>query len=168
MSKRLRLFSMLLLSIGFAPAFGPPALAQKPQILSATEAHRKAEAGEVLLVDIRTPEEWRETGVATSAHTITMHQNGQAFLKELLAAASGDPNRPIALICRTGNRSSQLQSALQRAGFTNIIDVSEGMAGSQAGRGWLKLGLPVRKGASIASGPKVSMPSSTGASAAGR
>lgn len=32
---------------------------------------------------------------------------------------------------------------LRAAGFTQIIDVPEGMLGSGAGPGWLKRGLPV-------------------------
>lgn len=129
----------------------------RPGYLSVADAHRKAQAGEVVLVDIRTSEEWRETGVATSAHAISMHQDPRAFFKGLDAALGGDRSRPVALICRTGNRSSSLQSELRRAGYTNVIDVSEGMAGSRAGPGWLKVGLPVRKGASVMAAPQVSV-----------
>ena len=130
----------------------------RPAMLAVTEAHRMAQAGEVVLVDIRTAEEWKETGVPTSAHAISMHQDPRAFLKSLDAALSGDRSRPLALICRTGNRSSNLQAELRRAGFSNVIDVSEGMAGSRAGQGWLKAGLPVRKGASVTAAPQVSVP----------
>ena len=52
-------------------------------------------------------------------------------------------NAPIALICRTGNRTTQVQRYLQSQGFTNVYNVKEGMAGSGAGPGWLKRGLPV-------------------------
>lgn len=130
----------------------------RPAMLSVADAHRKAQAGEVVLVDIRTPEEWKETGVATTAHAISMHQDPRAFLKGLDAAMGGDRSRPVALICRTGNRSSNLQAELRRAGYTNVIDVSEGMAGSRAGHGWLKAGLPVRKGANVTAAPQVSLP----------
>ncbi|MCX8952452.1 rhodanese-like domain-containing protein, partial [Ruegeria sp. NA] len=38
-----------------------------------------------------------------------------------------------------------LSNRLIEAGFTNIIDVPEGMLGSAAGPGWVRTGLPVRK-----------------------
>jgi rhodanese-related sulfurtransferase len=128
------------------------------QTLSARDAHVKASSGDVVLVDIRTPEEWRETGVATSAHAISMHQDPKAFVKALDTALGGDRSRSLALICRTGNRSGSLMPELKRLGYTNVIDVSEGMAGSRAGPGWLKTGLPIRTGASVRETPRVSIP----------
>jgi len=121
------------------------AMAQ-PASVTPAEAHAKALAGEVVLVDIRTPGEWRETGLPASAHAITMNQDGRALVAALDKALGGDRSKPLALICRTGNRSSHLQGQLQRAGFLNVIDVSQGMAGSRHGPGWLKAGLPTRPG----------------------
>jgi hypothetical protein len=56
-----------------------------------------------------------------------MHEGG--FLQKLMEVAGGDRNKPIAIICATGGRTRYLQHALAGAGFTNIIDVSEGMDG---------------------------------------
>lgn len=123
-----------------------------PPVMAPSEAHVKARAGEIVLVDIRTPEEWKETGVPASAHAITMHQEPRAFVKQLLAAMGGDNTRPVALICRTGNRSSTLQAELRKAGFSNVVDVAEGMAGGRNGKGWLKTSLPTRPGV-MASAP---------------
>ncbi len=130
--------------IVFSLAAFSPALAA-PLELSAPEAHRMAAAGEVLLVDIRTPAEWQQTGVAQDAVLINMlHPQGPAgFAEELLRHVDGDLDAPIAIICRTGNRTTQLQRDLQQRGFTRIYNVREGMAGSAAGPGWLKRGLPL-------------------------
>lgn len=122
----------------------PSAQTAAPQVITPTEAHRKAQAGEVVLVDIRTPDEWRQTGVPTSAAAITMHQDAAKFVSALDAAAKGDRTRPIALICRTGNRSSHMQAELRKLGYTNVIDVAEGVVGGPKGAGWLKAGLPVK------------------------
>ena len=153
-----RILAAMLVAIAAFGIGAASAQQSRPAMLAVGDAHRKAQAGEVVLVDIRTPEEWKETGVATSAHAISMHQDPRAFLRGLDAALGGDRSRPVALICRTGNRSSQLQAELRRAGYTNVIDVSEGMAGSRAGQGWLKAGLPARKGASVTAVPQVSIP----------
>ncbi len=124
-------------------------------VLDPKTAHVKAETGEIVLVDIRTPEEWRETGVPASAHAITMNQQPTAFLNALATVAGTDKSKPIALICRTGNRSAHLAAELRKAGFTNIFDVAEGVAGGRNGSGWLRAGLPLRKGADVLARPVV-------------
>jgi rhodanese-related sulfurtransferase len=119
-----------------------PAAAQQ---MSATEARDAVRAGQITLIDIRTPREWQQTGVAPGAVRINMlHPQGAAgFLNEVLAKVGGDRTAPIALICRTGNRTTQVQKYLQAQGFTRVYNVREGMAGSSAGPGWIARNLPV-------------------------
>lgn len=65
------------------------------------------------------------------------------FVEALTVLAEGDLDRPVALICARGVRSDRTSTRLADAGFTQIIDVPEGMLGSRAGPGWLERGLPV-------------------------
>lgn len=109
--------------------------------IDAPEALRRVQAGEMILVDIRRPEEWRQTGVARGALRIDM--TDPRFVDKLYQEAKGDLNAPIGIICRTGNRTTHVQQALAKMGFTQIINVREGMAGSAAGPGWIKRGLPI-------------------------
>jgi rhodanese-related sulfurtransferase len=120
-------------------------LANAAPDIDAREAATAVAAGKITLIDIRTPPEWKETGVARGAKLINMlHPQGAAgFTSDLLEKVKGDRNAPIALICRTGNRTAQVQRYLQSVGFTNVQNVREGMAGSAAGPGWFKRGLPV-------------------------
>lgn len=111
--------------------------------LSAPEAYAAASAGKVRLVDIRTPQEWRQTGVAPGAGRVDFYRGPEALLQSILQLTGGDRNAPIALICRTGNRTTQAQKYLQSLGFTQVYNVKEGMAGSAAGPGWLKRELPL-------------------------
>ena len=113
--------------------------------LSAPEAFEQAKSGQVTLIDIRTPPEWRQTGVPEGARRIDMrHPKGpEGFAAEVLTAVGGDKDAPIALICRTGNRTTHMQKELLARGFTQVYNVKEGMVGSGAGPGWLKRGLPV-------------------------
>ena len=104
-----------------------------------------AAEGEVLLIDIRTPDEWDQSGVAAPAHLIDMQNKG--FVRDLKALMAAHPGKPVAMICATGARSGFVTKRLAEYGFTGLIDVSEGMYGSAAGPGWLKRGLPVRKSA---------------------
>lgn len=119
--------------------------AQAEPDLSAPEAAAQAQSGKVTLIDIRTPTEWKETGLAKGARQVNMAnpQGANGFVEQLLGEVQGDRNAPIALICRTGNRSTQVQRYLQSVGFTQVYNVKEGMAGSGAGPGWIKRGLPV-------------------------
>jgi rhodanese-related sulfurtransferase len=111
--------------------------------LSAPDALVKSRAGEITLVDIRTPQEWRQTGIAEGALTIDMTR--KTFVEEILRAVDGDQDAPIAIICRTGNRTTYTQKALQDIGFTQVYNVKEGMAGSGAGPGWVRRGLPLER-----------------------
>lgn len=111
--------------------------------MTAAEAHKKASAGEILLIDVRSPDEWKASGVGVGAQPISMHQPG--FLKKLAAAKAANAGRSIALMCATGSRSGWLQNKLREFGYTGLISVSEGMFGSADGPGWIKAGLPIKK-----------------------
>lgn len=110
--------------------------------MSAPAALAAADKGEIILVDIRTRGEWKQTGLAKPALAISMHEAG--FVRNLARALGGNRAGRVALICATGGRSAHLQRILVTAGFANVVDVSEGMMGSSAGPGWLKRGLPVK------------------------
>mgnify|MGYP001798245508 CR=1 FL=1 len=110
-------------------------------LLSVQDAHDAALSGAVVLVDIRRPDEWATTGIGEGAVPLDMRRDD--FVTALSALADGETAAPVALICARGVRSKRLSGRLAAAGFTNIIDVPEGMLGSGAGPGWLRAGLPV-------------------------
>ena len=109
--------------------------------MSAAEAHAAAGRGDILLLDIRSRQEWQQTGVGEAAHAVSMHEDD--FLQRLQSLTAGDKSRPIALICASGNRSKIVERALADMGYTNVIDVAEGMMGGPNGQGWIKSGLPM-------------------------
>lgn len=110
--------------------------------LGVENAHRAVIDGTITLIDIRRPDEWTRTGIALGAVPLDMRD--PAFATKLLAQIEGARDAPVALICARGVRSRRLAQRLSDAGFTNVIDVPEGMMGSGAGPGWLGAGLPVR------------------------
>ena len=100
-----RLQSILKPTLALAAAFFMAAcVAETGPNLAAPDAFSKARSGEMTLIDIRTPQEWRQTGVAEGALTIDMTR--KTFVEELLRAVDGDKDAPIAIICRTGNRTT--------------------------------------------------------------
>ena len=109
--------------------------------LTPNQALWAARNGRVTLVDIRRPDEWADTGIPNGAVPIDMRRDD--FVDALLRAVDGDRTAPVALICARGVRSDRQSARLAEAGFTDVIDVPEGMLGSAAGPGWLERGLPV-------------------------
>jgi len=118
-----------------------PELPEGTRNISVQEAHQAVQADEIWLIDIRRPDEWAATGVAEGALTIDMRRDD--FVAALQSATQADPNRPVAIVCARGVRSRRLTAQLAEAGITNLVDLPEGMLGSQAGPGWIAAGLPV-------------------------
>ncbi len=82
------------------------------------------------IVDIRTPGEWRETGLLKNAIPIMFfNERGgydlNGWLKELNAKV--DTSKPFALICHTGNRTSMLAPYLAKELGYKVINLKGGM-----------------------------------------
>jgi rhodanese-related sulfurtransferase len=116
------------------------AFAEAP-ILSALDAQDQLRAGEIVVLDIRSPEEWAETGVAEGAWPVSMHRPD--FGTHLQAIFAQYAPEQVALICATGGRSAYIAEALERNGIVGVADVSEGMMGNPRGPGWIKRGMSV-------------------------
>lgn len=115
--------------------------AQHRTVWSASVAYDALLADRARVIDVRTRDEWEETGVGTGIWPISMHED--RFPERLFAAKDLSGDRDIGLICATGGRSAYLQRALARAGYDGYFDISEGMLGSENGPGWVASGLPV-------------------------
>jgi rhodanese-related sulfurtransferase len=87
-----------------------------------------------LLIDVREPSEYAQAHAPGS----TLIPLGQ--LEHRLAELSTHKGKPIALICRSGNRSGQAQEILVKAGFTQVVNVKGGM------NAWTQAGLPTVAG----------------------
>ncbi|WP_165798796.1 rhodanese-like domain-containing protein [Shimia abyssi] len=109
-------------------------------MLTAKEAAQAIDAGDLILIDIRTPQEWQETGVATGAWPLDMRD--QKFGQRLMATLQRNPDKQVAVICRTGRRSAYIVDVLAQNGVRKVYDVSEGMVGGRNGEGWIAAGLP--------------------------
>jgi len=97
----------------------------------------------VSVIDIRRPEEWRETGVVQGSQRLTfVDANGRVrpgFLQTLTERHS--PTQPLVLICRTGNRTDALARHLvEKMGYTQVYNVRDGITE------WIRKGLPVARG----------------------
>lgn len=94
------------------------------------------------LVDIRRPDEWKQTGVIEGSILLTAFDgNGRfvnSFPEELEKLVGKDES--VILICRTGNRSSVLANAMgARADYAQMFNVTDGIVR------WIGDGRPVSK-----------------------
>ncbi len=137
---RSALLSSLMVCLLSLMVLALPVNAQQSQ-WSAKRAHKAVQQGELILLDLRTPEEWRETGVPDGAWPINLYdRNFGGYLRKVI---DRNPQATIGLICATGGRSEYVLKALQRNGVTNFVDIAEGVLGSPSGPGWQKAGLPL-------------------------
>ena len=125
--------SFLLVSAGALWAEAPT--------LSAPEAEERLATESFVLLDIRTPEEWSESGVAEGAWPVSMHT--EDFPQRLQAILQHYRPDQIGLICATGSRSGYVARVLEQNGLTGVADISEGMFGNPSGDGWIARGLSV-------------------------
>jgi rhodanese-related sulfurtransferase len=125
----------------FFMLFLSPALAVEKS--TPANANQEVAAGRMILIDIRRPDEWAATGVAQSARPMDMRD--QSFISRVQAIAKANPDKKIALICRTGVRSKRMSSTLEGLGLDNIVDVVGGMKGNSSNSGWIAQGLPLRQ-----------------------
>jgi len=88
-------------------------------------------ASGVPVIDIRRPDEWKETGVLPGSHLLTFFDksgNPNPEFGKGLQSIISSPADEVVLICRTGNRSQVLANYLaEQAGFTNVANVEKGM-----------------------------------------
>lgn len=106
-------------------------------------AYERQQSGEMIIVDVRTPPEWQQTGVAEGALTIEMQDPD--FLAKLVELRQANPDKEIGFICASSNRSGQVQQALSQAGFDRVYSIYGGMTGNGRVPGWIADGLPTEK-----------------------
>lgn len=109
--------------------------------LSVQQTYERMNQGTLVLIDVRTEEEWRQTGVAEGAAPISMLD--PEFLNKLAAVQAANPGKAVAFICASGRRSGIVQAELARRGFEDIYSVYGGTTGSRDAPGWIAEGLPV-------------------------
>jgi rhodanese-related sulfurtransferase len=119
----------------FLIAASPAAVAAAVPRLSPTEAARRVADGTAVLVDVREPAEWAETGVAAPAALLPMSDfdGDQTLWKPFLEKNAG---KELILYCRSGHRAGVVAKKLS----------ADGRAVANAGgfSAWKAAGLPVR------------------------
>ncbi len=92
--------------------------------LEARSGEALAQDENILLVDIRRPEEWVQTGVVEGAVLVT-YTDAESFVARI--APMLEPGQPLALICRSGNRTSRAAREIAAKLDNPVIDIAGGM-----------------------------------------
>lgn len=115
-----------------ALSLGLSACGQSPSVDVAQGAALQNQGA--LMIDVREPSEYA-AGHAPGTQLIPLGQ-----LERRLSELSAHKDKPVVLICRSGNRSGQAQEILAKAGFTQALNIEGGM------NAWAQAGLPVLSG----------------------
>ncbi|AWI76746.1 MAG: sulfurtransferase [Betaproteobacteria bacterium HGW-Betaproteobacteria-13] len=123
--------------------------------LSPKEAFALLQADpQALLIDVRSEIEFLFVGHPVGAIHVSWNDGpdweiNPHFVGEVKKLAGHGGERPVVLICRSGNRSEAAGNALIEAGFSNVFNVSHGFEGElddshhrNAVNGWRFDGLP--------------------------
>ena len=101
------------------PASAAPQAATPPA--KAPETARELIAGgKALVLDVRTPDEYKEDHVA-SAKNIPVDEL-ERRLAEVEQLAGGDKTRPIVVYCMSGQRAARAKQTLEAAGFDHVVN----------------------------------------------
>ena len=123
------LVGLLLMTI-VASACSSTGVAVSP--VSPAEAAAVIAAGsDVVVLDIRTPQEFNE-GIIEGAINIDFYESSFAATLDTL-----DKDAEYVVYCRSGNRSSQARKTFESLGFTNVTEIEGGIVD------WYASGLPV-------------------------
>ncbi|MBE0499232.1 MAG: rhodanese-like domain-containing protein [Campylobacterales bacterium] len=95
-----------------------------------TYASQELLDSKITIIDIRTPGEWRETGLLAGAVPITFFDergghNVPLFLEELSKHVK--PGEPFAIICHVGSRTSAIAEFLAENQKAKVINLLGGM-----------------------------------------
>lgn len=109
--------------------------------LTAEQVAEEIAGGDVLVVDIREPEERRTNGAI--AGSVSAPRGMLEFYADPTSAyhkEGFDPDRRVILHCASGGRSALAVKSLQELGYSNIAHLDKGF------NGWKEQGQPVEDG----------------------
>ena len=88
------------------------------------------ENSDMIVVDIRTPGEWSQSGIVPGSKTIMFFDerggyDAEGFLKAIDELGGKEAN--IGLICRTGSRTAQITGFMHQQGYENVKNLLGGV-----------------------------------------
>ncbi len=116
--------------------FFSTAYATEVPAISPANAAKLVAAGQAVLVDVREPSEWAESGVAAPAALLPKSEFDEGMIGEWRDFLKKTGDKQIILYCRSGRRSGLVAAALAEKGHK--------VANAGGFKDWQAAGLPVR------------------------
>ena len=114
--------------------------------LTLQEAHSLYINKNLTIIDVRTINEWKMTGIIPTSILINMHddkyQERKGFVTEITKILLEYQDKNVAFICASGARSKIITDYLVNKGYKNIYHIPDGIMGKQ-NDGWLFNGYPL-------------------------
>jgi rhodanese-related sulfurtransferase len=101
--------------------------------VKASEAAKIISTEKVVIVDVRTPDEFKDGHIKGAKNIDIMSADFEAQLAKL------DKSQPTLVHCQAGGRSTRALPSFEKLGFTHLIHLDDGFGG------WVKAGKPVEK-----------------------
>jgi rhodanese-related sulfurtransferase len=117
--------------------FLPVLLAADVAHLSPTEAAKLVADGKAVLIDVREPAEWLESGVAAPAVLLPKSEFDAGRVGEWKEFLEKVGDKQIIVYCRSGKRSGAVAEALEKEGHK--------VANAGGLKDWKDAGLPTRQ-----------------------
>jgi len=90
-------------------------------VLNKTQFAEAIQGQNVVLIDVRTPEEFAQGAIKGAVNIDYFNQ--KVFIKQI---STLDKNKPVYLYCRSGNRSMKAARQLESLGFDKVYDLAGG------------------------------------------
>lgn len=101
--------------------------------VKADEAAKIIADGRTAVIDVRTPDEFKDGHIQGAKNIDIMSKDFEAQLGKL------DKTKPTLVHCQAGGRSTRALPVFEKLGFTNLIHLDDGFGG------WEAAGKPVTK-----------------------
>ncbi|WP_395738473.1 rhodanese-like domain-containing protein [Prosthecobacter sp.] len=101
--------------------------------VKANEAAKIIADGKTAVIDVRTPDEFKDGHIKGAKNIDIMSKDFEAELGKL------DKTQPTLVHCQAGGRSTRALPIFEKLGFTNLIHLDDGFGG------WAAAGKPVEK-----------------------
>lgn len=104
-------------------------------IITLEDARKLIDEGSVTIIDVRTPEEYRE---AHLERAVNIDISSADFLERIETL---DKSHPYLVYCASGGRSARAVAEMEQREFSVVYNLMGGIAG------WIRGGFPVEQGA---------------------
>lgn len=121
---------------GDEPSPPPPSQSadkSSPKLIDVADAERLIASKQVVILDVRTPEEFAAGHIASATNLNFYAEDFPAKLQQL------DKNQNYLVHCAVGGRSAKASAAMTSLGFKSVYDLEGGM------KAWEKAARPIEK-----------------------